>query len=85
VSNKRVQGVLTYAELNDLLGLSFKPIETVVSDPVHRQVRIIFAGTSNDGFEPWTVSLPVRAVTSNSPPSTHTSDGSPTNVDAGDL
>jgi hypothetical protein len=75
VSNKRVQAVLTYAELNELLGQTERgPIEAIAADPVQRRVKIIFGASGcPDGIEPWTFKIERTP----SPPSTHTSDGSP--------
>jgi hypothetical protein len=74
VSDKRVQTLLTYAELNELLGQTeYGAIEAVVADPVRRVVRVIFGGATPDGVEPWAV--PSYALKS-SPPSTSI-EGSP--------
>ena len=79
--NGRVQTVLTYAELSELLGQTERgPIEAVVADPVRRQVQTIFAGPGPDGIEPW-AAVPFYAIQS-SPPSSHTSDGSPESTSA---
>jgi len=53
VSDKRVQAVLTYAELNELLGQTERgPIEAIAADPVQRRVRIIFGAPGcPDGIE----------------------------------
>jgi hypothetical protein len=82
VSDKRVQAVLTYAELNELLGQTERgPIEAIAADPVQRRVKIIFGASGcPDGIEPWVFKI----ERSQSPPSTHTSDGSPTSVDGGE-
>ena len=75
MSNKRLQAVLTYAELNELLGQTERgPIEAIAADPVQWRVKIIFGAPGcPDGIEPWTFKID-RPL---SPPSTHTSDGSP--------
>jgi hypothetical protein len=68
VSEKRVQAVLTYAELNELIGGTERGrIEAVVADPIKRRVQIIFSAPgSTDGIEPWVV--PFYALRSSSPP-----------------
>ena len=73
VSDKRVQAVLTYAELTQLIGATERGrIEAVVADPVKRLVQIIFSASgSADGIEPWVI--PFYALQP-SPPSTHTSE-----------
>jgi hypothetical protein len=68
VSEKRVQAVLTYAELNKLIGATERGrIEAVVADPIKRQVQIIFSVPGSvDGIEPWV--LPSYALRSSPPP-----------------
>ncbi len=80
MSDKRLQAVLTYAELNQLIGQTeHGPIEAVVADPVKRLVQIIFSAPgAPDGVEPWVV--PFYALQSSSP-STPTSEGSPESID----
>jgi hypothetical protein len=80
VSDKRVQAVLTYAELNELFGQTERgPIEAVATDPLKPQVHIILAGgDSPDGIEPWVV--PFYALKS-SPPSTSI-EGSPQSTES---
>jgi hypothetical protein len=75
VSEKRVQAVLTYAQLNEVIGQTeHGPIEAVVADPIRRVVHItFFAPEVADGIEPWVV--PFYALKA-SPPSTHTSESS---------
>jgi hypothetical protein len=55
VSDKRLQAVLTYAELNQLIGQTERgPIEAIAADPVQRRVKIIFGASGcPDGIEPW--------------------------------
>lgn len=75
MSNKRVQAVLTYAELNELLGQTERgPIEAIAADPVQRRVKIIFGASGcPDGIEPWVFKID-RPI---SPQSTYRSEGSP--------
>jgi hypothetical protein len=75
VSDKRVQAVLTYAELNELLGQTGRGrIEAIAADPVQRRVKIIFGASGcPDGIEPWVFKID-RPL---SPPSAYTSEGSP--------
>jgi hypothetical protein len=81
VSEKRVQAVLTYAQLNELIGqIERGPIEAVVADPIKRRVQIIFSAPgAADGIEPWVV--PFYALKS-SPPWINTSDSSPESTSA---
>jgi hypothetical protein len=75
VSDKRVQAVLTYAELNELLGQTERGrIEAIAADPVQRRVKIIFGASGcPDGIEPWVFKIDRTP----SPPSAYTSESSP--------
>jgi hypothetical protein len=82
VSDKRVQAVLTYAELNEVIRQTERgPIEAIVADPVQRRVKIIFGAPGcPDGIEPWVFKI----ERTQSPPLTHRSHGSPESTAGGE-